>query len=395
MPKWSPSAANLVLNGAAAATLLFPIAASLWLRSMAKWLKANRQPSKWVGYARWISALMIVAVPVWWSLTVVLRRSANAVGLSSVPLWFLLVIPLSTSMLIARLVVCKADAYVFAKKWAGSDVFRLAFWRTASSTIPLLILAAGIERIYDRQITGFAWMVCAAILTVLGKFELREAEGLKPRPVKSGELYKRSMVMSKKMGVRIRQVCVVPFGKGRLTNAYGGIRQIAVTDDYGHWLHGAQLDFVICHELAHVRQKDALRSLAIMGGLFLLVAIVLLVMPRPSMALKIFLNFAALLFPLMVFYALSRRKEYDADRLSVEATGEPAAALRALAGLYARADMPSQLNKFVELFSTHPGLTSRIGAIAKHGGISAEDALLAKLDEKDDGREIASQSTVL
>jgi Zn-dependent protease with chaperone function len=157
-----------------------------------------------------------------------------------------------------------------------------------------------------------------------------------------------------------------------LTNAYGGLTQIAVTDDYGHWLHGSQLDFVICHELAHLKQKDALKTLGSIGAIFAAVSTALLVMPQLPMPWRVFFNFVAILLPLMVFYALSRGQEYEADRLSVEVTGEPEMAIRALAGLYRSAEVPSQLSRLAELFSTHPGFWSRVDAIARQGGVRAE-----------------------
>jgi len=252
-----------------AATLLFPPTVSIWLRHLANQCAANQQRTKWVGYTRWVSLLMILAVPVWWSLCVVANKSGTNLGfINAAPVWLLLLFPLPISMLIARLVSFRSDAYVFGRPWTGRHIIRLAFWRTASSTVVLLIVAVGIEDIYGKRSVGFAWMFGAGIVALVGKVRLRAAEGLIPRPVKSGELYKRSLVLSKRMGVALKRVCVVPFGRGRLTNAYGGQTLIAVTDDYSHWLHGSQLDFVVGHELAHVKQKDAVKTLVTMAGMF-------------------------------------------------------------------------------------------------------------------------------
>ncbi len=370
MLNWRISANDAPLVGTAVATLVFPLAASFWLRHVAKHCATSQERTDWVGYTRRVSPLMILAVPIWWSLSVVIRDSNN-LGFV-VPLWALIVVPLSTSILIFRLVLCRSDAYVFGKRWTGLNIFRLAWWRTVSSTFALLIAAVGLEEIHNRNFLGFAWMLSAAIAAFFGKIRLREAEGLKPRRVKSGELYKRSIVLAKKMGVRVEEVCVVPFGRGHLTNAYGGLRRIAVTDDYGHWLHGSQLDFVIGHELAHVKQKDALKSLAITAGMFIAVSAAIWIMPQVPMVWRIVLNFVAVLAPVMVFYAQSRHREYMADRLSVEANGEPEAAISALAGLYRRTEVPVKLGWFAELFSTHPGLWSRINAIADRGGVPSE-----------------------
>jgi len=315
----------------------------------------------------------MLVVPAWWSLSLLNRNSSHSLGFASaVPLWVLLVIPLSLSMLIARLVFYRANASVFGKRWTSRNILQLAFWRTASSTSALLVAAVAMDNIYNRNLVGFAWMIVAGIVALLGMMQLRAAEGFTPRPVKSGELYKRSTVLAKRMGVRLRRVCVVPFGKGHLTNAYGGLKEIAVTDDYGVWLEGSQLDFVICHELAHLKQKDVLRTLGSAGVLFTAVSAALLVLPTLSIPWRVFVNFVAILLPLMAFYALSRDREYKADRLAVTTTGEPEMAIRALAGLYRRAEVPSQPSRFAELFSTHPGFWSRANAIARQRGVQAE-----------------------
>lgn len=283
-----------------------------------------------------------------------------------------MLLPLPMSALIARLVTYRADAYVFGKRWTGSDILRLAFWRTVSSTFALLAFAIGIEDIYSKNPVGFAWMFGAGVVALIGRLQLRAAEGLIPLPVKSGELYKRSLVMSKRMGVALRRVCVVPFGKGRLTNAYGGLTQIAVTDDYRHWLHGSQLDFVIAHELAHVKRKDALKTLLAGAGMFLAVAATTFVMPEMPIPWRIWFNFGVILLPLIAFYALSRHHEYLADRTAVESTGEPEIAIAALVSLYRHTEVPTEHSSVVELFSTHPDLWHRVDEIATVKRVSPE-----------------------
>jgi Zn-dependent protease with chaperone function len=196
---------------------------------------------------------------------------------------------------------------------------------------------------------------------------LQSAEGIKPRTVKSGELYKRSLVLSKRMGVRLRRVCVVPFGKGRLTNAYGGWSTIAVTDDYGHWLDGSELDFVIGHELAHVKCKHGLKKMLAISGVFGLAAVLIFAVPHSLGGWRVLSNFAVILTPLVGFYLLSRHCEYAADRGAVEATGETEVAIRALTSLYEHTGVPTSSSRLQELFSTHPSLSRRLEAITRLG----------------------------
>jgi len=355
--------------------LALPLAAAFWLGYLARRCARDRQRAKWVGRVRWISILMLFEVPSWWFLCVLIRDWKSVGAVSVVPLWFLLVIPLSVVALIVRLVSYQADAHVFEKKWTVWDLFQLALWRTASSTTALLMVAVAMEALSSRSVAGFASLLAAGTIAVVGKLRLRTVEGLVPRPVKSGELYKRSLVLSKRMRVPLKRVCVVPFGRGHLTNAYGGRTQIAITDDYGHWLQGSQLDFVVGHELAHAKRNDGLKAIGTMVGIYAALAatsVSLSYLSVLSLQPRFFFSFAAILFPLLVFYSLSRRHEYVADRLAVEATREPETAIRALVGLYRHAEVPAEHGRFAELFSTHPGLWRRVDAIMRQGAVSPD-----------------------
>jgi Zn-dependent protease with chaperone function len=215
-------------------------------------------------------------------------------------------------------------------------------------------------------------MCCAGTFAFVGTVFFRVAEGIKFRTVKSGELYKRAHVLSKRIGIRLDRVSVVPFGRGRLTNGYGGRNQVALTDDYGHWLHGPELDFVIAHELSHCKQKHGIKKLSATTGLFAFSAAIAAWAPRPAFG-TVVLNFCAILLPLMASDALSRGFEYAADRGAVELTGEPDAGVKSLTDMYRHTEVPAQSSRFQELFSTHPVLSRRLNKIrrAAHARSSA------------------------
>jgi Zn-dependent protease with chaperone function len=369
---------------AMALTLALPVLASTWLRFVANRCETYQQRTEWVIDARWISLLMIFVVPLWWSLSILGKEPAESfASFRATPVWALLLIPMPITVFVARLIWYRSDARVFGRQRNSYDIAKLAFWRTVSSTFALSLIAAEVDSIYNRNLFGFTWIIGAGMAALIGKVQLRAAEGFRPRPVKSGELYKRSLVMSKRMGIPIKLVCVVPSGRGRLSNAYGGRRQIAITDDYGHWLHGSQLDYVIAHELAHVKHKDAVRTLVTTAALFTTISAASVVIPQLPVSGKILFSFTVILMPLTLLYALSRRHEYAADRLAVQATKEPEMAIRALLALYRRSEVSAERHVFLEIFSTHPGLWCRINAIAKLGGLSPEHVLQARVSFKE------------
>jgi hypothetical protein len=185
---WFPSGVDLVVDVAAATVLLFPLGASIWLRQAATLCAITGERTKWVGYTRLLSPLLLLIVPAWWSLSIVLYIGFEHPAFTALPLWLLIVLPPCLNMLLARVVLYRADACVFGKGWTGGNTFRLAFWRTASSTLPLVMVAVAMNDIYDRRLIGFLWMIAAGAVALIGRVELMSAEGLSPRPVKSGEV---------------------------------------------------------------------------------------------------------------------------------------------------------------------------------------------------------------
>ncbi len=349
-------------------TLLLPAAYSMLVRHRTLRSEQADQPQDWIKGRRRLRLVILFTVPAWWSLV----TQSGAKPFLPFPTWFLLLAPLSIAVFLAQVLAYWSDATFLGRRWAGGDIFGLAAWNTLSSPVPLLATAIALEALHNHRSIGIFWIGCAAVALMIGTVRLKSAEGLKPRPVKSGELYKRSLVLSKKMGVRLRRVCVVPFGRGRLTNAFGGWNGIALTDDYGHWLHGSELDFIIGHELAHVKYRDGLRKVLVVSGLFGTVAAAAVAVPNLKTNWPVLFNFAAIYAPLVVFYFLSRRREYAADQAAVTLTGDGETGIRALSNLYRHVGAPTTMSRFEELFSTHPPLSRRAEAIARVGHIPAE-----------------------
>jgi len=111
--------------------------------------------------------------------------------------------------------------------------------------------------------------------------QLRSSQGSKLRQVKSGTLYNRAFRLAKNFGAHLDRAYVVPPGRGHLTTAFGLWRGIALIDNFGEYLSGLQLDFVIGHELAHVRGRHTRKEFLAM---LLMVVMVRLTFSLPHMA---------------------------------------------------------------------------------------------------------------
>jgi Zn-dependent protease with chaperone function len=273
---------------------------------------------------------------------------------------------------VVQLICYSLDRTFLGRRWIMIDVLRLAFWRTLCPTVALLFVATGFEAIYDRRLTGILWLVVAAILAIAGTIRLRLAEGLKLQRVKSGELYKRAFVLAKEMQTTLKRVYVVPAGRGHLTNAYGLTESIAVTDNYGKFLSRAQLDFVIGHELGHVKARHGRKKLLIVVIVFACLALVCFSLPPMVTRFRPLLDILVLFIPILTFYFFSRHFEYAADEAGVELTHDPETAIHALASLHRVTQAPTRCDRLTELFMTHPALTRRVRAIGKTGRMPAD-----------------------
>jgi Zn-dependent protease with chaperone function len=111
--------------------------------------------------------------------------------------------------------------------------------------------------------------------------------------------------------------------------------------------------------------KQQLLDIAFYLGFALLAIIV----PNSSLAWSVSFKFSAIFIPILASRFVSRQFEFEADRVGVEFTRDFEAAMRALANLYLRAEIPDTCTKFDELFETHPSLWRRINAIARVGQV--------------------------
>jgi len=146
------------------------------------------------------------------------------------------------------------------------------------------------------------------------------------------------------MGILLRRVAVVPFGRGHLTNAYSRSDEIAITDDYGHWLSGSRLDFVVGHELAHAKNKHGRKKLLITIAVFVAVSLPAFALPHIE-----------------------------------DSWHDVIAATQSLVDLYRGADVPAEMGMMQRLLSCHPGLWQRIEAIST-GNVSADDLARIRAD---------------
>lgn len=130
------------------------------------------------------------------------------------------------------------------------------------------------------------------------------------------------------------------------------------------YLGGPQLDFVIGHELGHVKGRHTRKEFSVVLLIFVGLVLLAFGLPLTTMYRPTFV-LLALIVPLLAINAVSRHFEYACDREAVEFTGDPEAGLHALVNLYLMTGSPVTCNRIVELFMTHPSLVNRLEAITR------------------------------
>ncbi len=164
---------------------------------------------------------------------------------------------------------------------------------------------------------------------------------------------------------------------------------VAATTGLLRYLNTDEVEGVMAHELAHVKNRDTLimAMTATIAGAISMLANFSLFMPRDRNApmggfAAILLMLLAPLGAMIVQMAISRTREYAADRMGAEISGKPLALASALSRIEQAAHQipneavernPAMAHLFIinplsgarmdNLFSTHPATANRIAAL--------------------------------
>jgi Zn-dependent protease with chaperone function len=355
-------------------TILFaPIVTALLTRAVL-YSHEQRRVDLWKRYRAWTDFILCLTVSCWWVLWVL--RSSEIVstlapsGLLAEPVLFWLA---PIVILGAYLIICHAvDRTLFKLRWTARQLLWRAWWRVVSLVIPLLMLASGFNAIFDGHLVGLLWILAAGFVAKIGTALLRLADGLKLNVLKSGETRNRAFTLANRMGVQLDRVFLVPAGKGHLTNAYGISNAIGLTDNLGKYLSKAEMDFVIAHELAHVKLRHGRNYVLLLVAIFASMAILFYKSSSWIPSVQPLLQFLVVLFPLIALKYVSRQHEYAADREAMDFTSDPEAALRALINLNQIHAAPVHCDALTESVMTHPSVAHRLSRMSDIGHIRSE-----------------------
>jgi Zn-dependent protease with chaperone function len=241
------------------------------------------------------------------------------------------------------------------------------FMPKSMSSLKILLLLAGFPLLLGRSLFGIG------VARQLSKFN---------RPSEDPDLEARARFLAEKMCTTFKKLRIDGTALGR-QHAFARVtanETVTVSARALDIFDADELDSLVAHELAHLKLGHLkYRKLLIYGvfGSFALMFLSMLITIFSHVALMPPMLFfpVLILIPLTIFVSRSQRarqKEFDADRLAMETTLNPAALQSMLEKLMATSATPFIHEN--ETASTHPSIPNRIAAIkewaAAHGQAS-------------------------
>jgi heat shock protein HtpX len=271
-----------------------------------------------------------------------------------------------------------------------------------SNNIKVFVLMAGLTALLMAVGAGIGgasgamtFLVISAAMNVFmyynsGKMVLRAYGARVVGPNDAPALYAAVDRLRQRAGLPMPTVAIAPHAQ---PNAFATGRNpehavVCVTQGIMNLISAEELDGVIAHELAHIKNRDmllqtitatmagAISNLAYFGGLF---------SSRDdddgSPAFALIAMIVAPIAAMLVQFAISRQREFKADAVGAEICGRPMSLANALLKLERGADaMPmqvapsvaplAQVNPFgsharsiTKLFSTHPSTAERVARL--------------------------------
>lgn len=227
----------------------------------------------------------------------------------------------------------------------------------------------------------------------------------KAEPVVSGELYDLVAALAGRAELPMPRVYIInnPQPNAFATGRNPSHAAVAVNTGLLDMMNRDEIAGVVAHELAHIKNRDTLTMTitATFAGAISMLANMAMFLgsgrdengnSRGNMLVSMLIMFLAPMAAGIVQMAISRTREYAADKAGAEISGKPLALASALAKLQGGArsipnrtaeDHPSTAHMFIinplsgkgmdSLFSTHPNTENRIAALeelAQQGGFT-------------------------
>lgn len=199
----------------------------------------------------------------------------------------------------------------------------------------------------------------------------------KTEPLAAGSALKEKLdLLTKQSGLKYRDIVVWQTGSLSIANAavagtFPWNRRIFLTDALLEYFTDEEIETVVAHELGHIRYRHiptymlfALFYLLSYWFFYVLVEAPLVAHFGESQILPTLCSLVFLIvYFVFIFRYLSRRCEHQADLYAASLTKKPEAFKNALMKLAVLNSVPKSIQRFFEIFNTHPSIHRRIDFI--------------------------------
>jgi Zn-dependent protease with chaperone function len=373
-----------------AAILLFvlvsPLVLFFWLGRRALAADVTDKAVVWFSYMRSLQWILNLSLLGWWialdscHAEPILRFLASGTGFTALaahPVLYESIgwLPPALLWLLCYRISHPVQQKLRGLRWTKRELTLQALYSVLARLIPIAMFLTGLRVIGSGGFrNAFLWWVAALLLRAVAAQALLKLTGMQPQALSSGHLRDRVFAMAEHIGVKLQQIYLIPSGKGQVANAFARTgNTISFTDYLLQRMSQREVDYVMAHELTHLKLKHPAKlGYAFAGSIFL--AVFVLNFASPFVYDSVITRYALMFAIVSVFpYFWSRRFEYAADAGAVATTGDPRAAISALFKLSELNMMPIHWSHWREKWLTHPSSMRRAHAIAKKAGIPFEE----------------------
>ena len=362
--------------------ILLPGVAVYWLGRRAIRSFETQGLDVWLSFAGASNGIILLVWALWWG--IMWHYSADLVpafalgaDVYGAPLYDFLRNSIWAVVPAAAAIVVVAASYPAVRRigkigWTFTETVLQMVSVLATILIPALLIFTSLNSLAGHNYRSAVLLLFAGLvlLIALGMWA-QKYMAMTPLPLTTGVLRDRIFELAEKAGVKLRQLYLLPSGKGHLANAFAvGNRQVMITELLLEKLTKREVDAVLGHELAHLKGRHAWRVLPVVTILLATLGFVIVT----------FLDWIpgwtygalTVVATVVVLGLVSRRYERSADAGAVEITDDPEAFITGQARIAALNLLPLDWNKGLGFLLTHPSAKQRIEATAKRAGISSE-----------------------